>query len=138
MPSSPLKAIAITSLEQSTRDLRPVSRPVHGWLQAVRQALGVPRRAVAEALGVTTSAIQAYEKAEKADAITLGTLRRAAGALDCELVVALVPRHGRSFGQLAADHDPEVAHLRATEHSMALEAQASGDLPQRSAPTPTT
>ena len=135
MPKHRIKVIAANSLDQTTRDLRPVPRPVHGWLQAVRQATGLPRRHVAEALGVTPSAIQAYEKAEKSDTITLGTLRRAAAALDCELVVALIPRNGRSFAELAADQDPDLVYLRATEHSMALEAQASGDLPPRSAPS---
>ncbi len=84
---------------------------------------------MAASLKVTPSAVQAYEKAEKADAITLATLRRVAGAMDCELVVALVPRKGLTFAQLAARHDPDLAHLRATEHSMALEDQASHDLP---------
>ena len=129
MPSREFKAIAIKSLDSITTNIRPISRPAHGWLHAVRQALGLSRAALAAPLKVTPSAIQGYEQAEKNDTITLATLRRAAAALDCELVVALVPRGGRSFADLAAAHDPVLAHLRATEHSMALEAQGSGDLP---------
>jgi predicted DNA-binding mobile mystery protein A len=116
-------------LDSVTQTLRPISRPVHGWLTAVRQALGLSRAAVAVTLKVTPAAVQSYEKAEKNDAITLATLRRVAGAMDCELVVALVPRNGLTFAQLAARRDPDFAHLRATEHSMALENQASHDLP---------
>lgn len=122
-------AIAFNSLDSVTQSTRPVSRPVHGWLAAVRQALGLSRAAVAATLKVTPAAVQSYEKAEKNDAITLATLRRVAGAMDCELVVALVPRNGLTFALLAARHDPDFAHLRATEHSMALEDQASNDLP---------
>lgn len=122
-------AIAIDSLDSVTRAIRPVSKPVHGWLAAVRNALGLSRAAVAASLNVTPSAVQDYEKAEKADAITLATLRRVAAAMDCELVIALVPKDGLTFAQLAARRDPDFAHLRATEHSMALEAQASHDLP---------
>ncbi len=121
--------ITISSLDSVTQSIRPVSRPVHGWLTAVRNALGLSRAAVAATLKVTPSAVQDYEKAEKNDAITLATLRRVAGAMDCELVVALVPRNGLTFAQLAARRDPDFAHLRATEHSMALEDQASHDLP---------
>ncbi len=117
-----------------TNGLRPVARPIHGWLHATRQALGLSRATVAASLHVTPSAIQSYERAEKNDAITLATLRRAAAALDCELVVAVVPRGGRSFGELAASFDPALDHLRATEHSMSLEAQSSGDLPPSSRP----
>jgi predicted DNA-binding mobile mystery protein A len=116
-------------LDSVTQSIHPISRPVHGWLAAVRQALGLSRADVAASLKVTPSAVQSYEKAERADAITLATLRRVAGAMDCELVVALVPRDGLTFAQLAARRDPDFAHLRATEHSMALEDQASHDLP---------
>jgi transcriptional regulator with XRE-family HTH domain len=98
--------LKINSLDSVVSGLRPVSRPVHGWLRAVRQALGRSRASVSGRLHLSPQAIQGYEKAEKDDAITLATLRRAAAA-----------------------HDPAQAHLRATEHSMALEAQASGDLP---------
>ena len=121
--------IALNSLDAVINTTRPISRPVHGWLAAVRNALGLTRASVAATLKVTPSAVQEYEKAEKADAITLATLRRVAGAMDCDLVVALVPRNGLTFTQLAARRDPHFAHLRATEHSMALEAQASHDLP---------
>lgn len=127
------KVIAINSLDATTHGIRPAPRPVHGWLHAVRTALGLSRAAIAKPLGVSPSAIQSYEKNEKAETITVGTLRHAAAALGCELVVALVPRHGRTFAELAADYDPDLAHLRATEHSMALENQASGDLPHRRA-----
>ncbi|CAM2788680.1 helix-turn-helix domain-containing protein [Rariglobus hedericola] len=133
MKSHESTAIALNSLQAITSTTRPISKPVHGWLAAVRKALGLSRAAVAASLKVTPSAVQDYEKAEKADAITLATLRRVAGAMDCELVVALVPKNGLTFAQLAARRDPNFAHLRATEHSMALEAQASNDLP----PSPT-
>ncbi|MDF3056126.1 MAG: mobile mystery protein [Rariglobus sp.] len=129
-------AIAINSLDSVTQAIRPVSRPIHGWLAAVRNALGLSRAAVAASLKVTPSAVQDYEKAEKADAITLATLRRVAAAMDCELVVALVPKDALTFAQLAARRDPDFVHLRATEHSMALEAQASHDLPPSPRPAP--
>jgi len=131
MKSLKIRAIAINSLSAATHDLHPVTRPAHGWLRAVREVLGLPRAAVARTLRVSDAAVQDYEKAEKTDTITLGTFRRVAAALDCELVVALVPLDGRTFADLAAAHDPEIAHLKATEHSMNLEAQGSGDLDQQ-------
>ncbi len=130
---SNLQLIGITSLESITKNTHPVPRPVHGWLKAVRKALGLPAAAVADRLSVTVATVQAYEKREKAETITLETLRRAAGALDCELVVAMVPRNGKTFAELAARNNPEIAHLKATEHSMALEDQASNDLDNQTA-----
>lgn len=130
---SNLQLIGISSLESITKDTRPISRPVHGWLKAIRKALGLPAAAVADRLNVSVSTVQAYEKREKAETITLETLRRAAGALDCDLIVAMVPRNGKTFADLAAQNNPEIAHLKATEHSMALEDQASNDLDNQTA-----
>ncbi|MFZ4810162.1 MAG: mobile mystery protein A [Ilumatobacteraceae bacterium] len=70
-------------------DLTP---PKAGWLRAIRDALGMPARHVAEELGVRTSAVFAMEQSEQAGTIRLDTLRRAADALDCDVVYALVPR----------------------------------------------
>ena len=95
----------------------------------IRNITGLSRNAVARGMGVSASAVQDYEKSEKADTISLATLRRYALHLDCEVVVAVIPRNGKSFAELAASYDPEVALLRATEHSMALEDQATGDIP---------
>ncbi len=50
-------------------------------------------------------------------------MKRTAEAMDCELVCFIVPRPSvaRSFSDLARVHDPAARHLKATEHSMALE-----------------
>ncbi|MDA0887252.1 MAG: mobile mystery protein A [Cyanobacteria bacterium] len=67
-------------------------RPPAGWLRAIREALGMTSGVLAERLGVTASGARKLEQAEALDAITLGTLRRVAEALDCDLQYALVPR----------------------------------------------
>ena len=58
------------------------------------------RRTVAEKLDVSAAAVRDYEVAEASDTITLATLRRMAGAMGCEVVCALVPRHDRSFSEI--------------------------------------
>ena len=47
---------------------------------------------LAKRMGVTEGAVRDLEKAEVSDSITIGRLKRAASALDFELVYALVPR----------------------------------------------
>ena len=47
---------------------------------------------LADRLEITASGVRKLEHAEAIDAITLGTLRRVAEALDCDLQYALVPR----------------------------------------------
>jgi hypothetical protein len=56
-------------------------------------------------------------------------MRRAAEALDCEVVCFVIPREtvARSYLDLAQVHDPAANHLRATDHSTALKRQGTPD-----------
>jgi predicted DNA-binding mobile mystery protein A len=65
-----------------------------GWLREVRQVVGIPVKEVARRLGVCRWEVFRLEKSESESRIMLGTLRRAAEALDCDLVYALTPRTG--------------------------------------------
>ena len=98
-------------------------RPPAGWLRAIREALGLPSAALAARLGITASGVRKLEQAEAVDAITLGTLRRVAEALDCELQYALVPRRPlREMRWQQALHLAQQWQQRASR-TMALEAQ---------------
>lgn len=109
------------------------SKPAGGWLRAVRQALGLAQATVAKKTGITQQAYAQFERGEAGGTLSIGNLQRAAETMDCELVYFLVPRTGRakSFGELATQLDPDFVHLQASEHSMALEGQAVGDLPKK-------
>ena len=65
----------------------------------------------------------------------MGRLRDAADALGCQLVYALVPKNGSvgSIQELAEEHARTKAaeNVRAVEHSMALEDQAVGGVPEK-------
>ena len=98
-------------------------RPPAGWLRAIREALGMTSAALAARLGITASGVRKLEQAEATDAITLGTLRRVAEALDCELQYTLVPRRPlREMRRQQALHLAEQWQQRASR-TMALEAQ---------------
>ena len=65
--------------------------PPKGWVRAIREALGMTGVQFARRLRVTPQSAEALEKSEANGTIQLKTLRRAAEALDCRLVYALVP-----------------------------------------------
>jgi predicted DNA-binding mobile mystery protein A len=111
---------------------RSTSRPQRGWLRAVREALGITIREVACTMRKTPQTVAAFEKSEAADRITLQTLRRYAEALNCELVYAIVPKNG-SLQQLAEARARLEAErdVRAVEHTMALEDQATRGIPDK-------
>jgi transcriptional regulator with XRE-family HTH domain len=58
--------------------------------------MGLTLAELAKRLKITPPAVRSFEMAEAEDRITLGSLRRVAAAMDCELVYALVPHSGKS------------------------------------------
>lgn len=81
-------------LDERLVPLKPAERfraPPKGWVRAVRDALGMSGVQFARRLGVQPPSVAALEASEESGAIQLKTLRRAAEALDCTLVYALVP-----------------------------------------------
>jgi predicted DNA-binding mobile mystery protein A len=79
---------------------------------------------LAERLGVVQSRVPALEQAEARKTVTLASLEKAAHAMDCRLVYALVPR--KPLEELVEDRARLKAkkRLASTSHSMALEAQS--------------
>jgi predicted DNA-binding mobile mystery protein A len=122
-------------LHQLDRTLEPfrvaqqVPCPSRGWLRAIRQALGISARELAQLTGTSRQLPLQLEKAEADDSITLKSLRKLAAALDCDLVYALVPKQG-TMQQLLESRARVQASRRVlqVEHSMALEDQAAGHL----------
>ena len=100
-----------------------LTRPPRGWIKAIREALGMTTAQLGKRLGVSQPRVLGIEKAEVSRSIKLDSLERAARALDCRLVYALVPR--KPLESLVEDRAREFAkkRLRATSHSMALENQ---------------
>jgi predicted DNA-binding mobile mystery protein A len=100
-----------------------LARPPRGWIKAIREALGMTTAQLGKRLGVSQPRVLGIEKAEVAGSITLESLTRAARALDCRVVYAIVPR--KPLESLVEDRARELAkqRLRATSHSMALENQ---------------
>ena len=120
------RAMARKQLDKRLNILQNVNilaRPPRGWIKAIRESLGMTTAQLAKRLGVSQPRVLAIEKAEVSGSIKLESLERAARALDCRLVYALVPRN--SLESLAENRARELAkkRLRATSHSMALEDQ---------------
>ena len=123
--------LARASLDQrllALETVRPaLARPPQGWVRAIRTALGMTTAQLGRRLGIAQASVVGMEKAEAQDRIQLGTLRRAAEALDCELHYVLLPRTG-----LQARVQQRRAALAAREHqrvkhSMGLERQYESD-----------
>jgi predicted DNA-binding mobile mystery protein A len=120
------RAMARKQLDKRLNLLQNVdilARPPRGWIKAIREALGMTTAQLAKRLNVSQPRVLGIEKAEASGSIKLESLERAARALDCRLVYALVPR--KPLESLVEDRARAFAkkRLRATSHSMALENQ---------------
>lgn len=107
------------------------ARPPRGWIKANRDALGMTTKQLAKRIGVVQSRAVDIEKAEVTGSITLDSLVRAARALDCELVYALVPRKPLQEMVTERAHALAMNSVKAARHSMALEDQSVGEEDER-------
>ena len=127
------RATARRQLDKRLNTLRSSSfaRPPRGWVKAIREALGMTTRQLAQRIGVVQSRVVDIEKAEVTGSITMESLERAAHALDCELVYALLPR--KPLGTVIEERATHLAksRVKAARHSMALEGQSLDEADER-------
>ncbi|WP_298720410.1 mobile mystery protein A [uncultured Ferrovibrio sp.] len=117
-------------LDERLRVLKPVDRlrpPPKGWIRAIRDAIGMTGVQLAVRLDVRPQTVEAIEKSEARGSIQLSTLRRAAEALDCTLVYALVPNSSLEEVVNARARKIALRALTRVAHTMKLEAQDTGD-----------
>ncbi len=106
--------------------LRDSSPPKSGWIRAIRGALGMNTRQLAERVGVNQPAITQLENREATKKVTLDLLDRVASAMDCKLVYAIVPNSPyKTLDEIVDEHASRSAAklIRSVGHSMQLEAQ---------------
>ena len=100
-----------------------VARPMRGWIRAIRDALGMNMRQLADRLGVGQSRIVKIEQDELTGALTIKTLEKIADKLDCVFVYGFAPRTTleNTVRKQAARIAQERMHN--VSHHMYLEAQ---------------
>ena len=124
------KARARQRLDERLQSLQPVDRfrpPPRGWVRAIRDALGMTGVQFARRLKIRPQSVEALERSEATGAIQLKTLRRAAEALDCTIVYALVPNSSLEDAVRARARKIALRDLGRVAHTMKLEAQETGD-----------
>ena len=102
--------------------------PSDGWVRTLRQALGMSAEQLAQRLRMTRQGVVQLERGERDQQISLASLRRAAEALDAELIYAIVPR--KPIQQTLNERARTLARARTKRvaQSMRLEEQGISDL----------
>jgi predicted DNA-binding mobile mystery protein A len=122
---SQFRQLRLSQLDRGVTEARNLPpRPSGGWLASVREAFGLSLAEVGRRLRLPRQNVQKFERAEATDRVTLGTLRRVASALGCDLIYILVPKSG-SFAELAERPAREGAarDVQRVIQTMALEDQ---------------
>ncbi len=120
------RRIARQRLDERLSAFKPESRfavPPKGWIRAIRDALGMPAFQLGARLGMKSQSVADVEKSEGYGTIQLKTLRKAAEALDCTLVYALVPKSSLEDAVQTRAREIARRELARIGHSMDLEAQ---------------
>jgi predicted DNA-binding mobile mystery protein A len=119
------RGLLLRQIEQKLAPWRPLPRrpPAMGWLRTVREALGMSAPQLARRLGVTRQGLADLERRERQGTVTLAALSKAAEALDCNLVYAIVPRSELSTLIQAQARSRAQAEVQKVTHTMRLEAQ---------------
>ena len=130
--TSKFRQLQLETLDEHLSQVHVAPRPSGGWVRAIRTAIGMSARQLAERMGVSQQALSRLEGKEASDAVTLKSLRRAAEAMNCKVVYALVPENG-SLQDLIEEQALKKAKelVEAVDHTMMLEAQGVGDVKEK-------
>jgi predicted DNA-binding mobile mystery protein A len=123
-----MKRLRLQQLDRQLNALGalPWNPPRGGWIREIREALGMNARQLAERIGVSQPSVVHMERSEAAGTIEISTLNRAAEALGCRVVYALVPTYGSLESALRQQAESSAERLLSrVEHTMALEAQGN-------------
>ncbi|MDP8227029.1 MAG: mobile mystery protein A [Candidatus Celaenobacter polaris] len=121
-------------LDQTLSVLRPLLDtpiPLKGWIRAIRNAIGMSGRQLADRLGVTKQSASLIERREIAGTATIKTLRNTAEALDCIFIYGFIPKI--SLEETVRDQAKKVASARLARasHTMSLENQSLNKIENR-------
>ena len=128
------RQIARQQLDKTLNQFLPVKiiqTPLKGWIRAVREALGMTGKQLAQRLNVSQPRIPKLEQDELSGALTLKTMRQVAEGLDCVFVYALVPRTSLEDTVRAQARKVAAERMQRVSHTMLLEAQGLSEEEQQ-------
>ena len=116
-------------IEERVKTWANVSRdkvPPSGWIKAIRESLGMTARQLGDRMGVDHTGILRMEERESNGKITIEMIERAAHAMNCKVVYAIVPNAPHeSLEEIIDEQAMKSARDLTTKiaHSMRLEKQ---------------
>lgn len=111
--------------------LTALTRPSGGWIKAIRTAIGMTGPQLARRMGVSQPTVSALEKREASYKITFQSLMRAAEALDCTVIYAVVPNDSLKEMVETQSRRRAQALVESVTHTMLLEDQRPSEVARK-------
>lgn len=105
--------------------LRDAQPPKQGWISAVRRALGMTAKQLAERVGLSQPRIAKMELNE--NNLKISTMKKIAEGLDCDFVYGFIPKSSLQETIKRQAHKKAEAILSSVNTNMALENQLADD-----------
>jgi predicted DNA-binding mobile mystery protein A len=105
------------------RAITSFKAPSNGWIRSIRESIGMSAADLGARLGIAPQSVLTLEKSELNGRAQMDSLKKAAEALDCTFVYALIPNSSledfvqRQLRKVATEK------LKKVSHSMKLEDQ---------------
>ncbi|MGH1467378.1 MAG: mobile mystery protein A [Bdellovibrionales bacterium] len=90
-----MKELIKRQIAQKVEEIQRLSLHLKGvpsWIQYIRQALGMSPKQLAERMAIAESSLYQLERQESLDKASIKSLKKAAEAMGCEFVYAIVPK----------------------------------------------
>ena len=115
-------------LDETLRVFQNAPRPpTGGWVRVIRESLSMTRSQFAKRLGIARPNTYKLEADEVSESVSLARLSRAADALDCRLVYALIPKISLEETVKRQAFEQAKRRLERVNISQSLEASALSD-----------
>lgn len=101
--------------------------PKEGWIRTVRKALGMSGAQLGRLMGISRAQVGQTERGEVSGSVTIKTMQKAAAALGCRFVYAVVPEGSIETVIEERAHQKAMAIVEKANKHMALEAQTLSD-----------
>lgn len=105
-------------------------KPVNGWIRALRYALGMSGRQLAERMGISKNSVSAIEKREQDGSVTIQMMIRVAEAMDCTFFYGFLPNG--SFEEIVKRRAEDVARERIERINLTMRLEGQ-ELPEAEA-----
>lgn len=126
------KKLRLQTLDRHIAQIHVCDRPTDGWIGAIRKALGMSMHQLATRMGISQQSVSKIELNELDEKINIKTLRKAAEALGCRPVYALIPDERSLQGLLYRQALKKAEEIvSSVDHTMQLEAQGVGNLQEK-------